>query len=241
MTEDRIIAYLLEELPKEEEEQFEEECFSEEDWPNQIELAEEDLIDAYLRRQLTPEQRLRFEGNYLTTETRQERGAMAAALLRHLDNFDAASQSSARVPSRELSWAERLHDYWSSYRWPLRAAAALTVLIIIASGLWLYLSRESKPQVFATLTLSMTVSNRGEGAPVPKVTLPLNADALRIVLKLPAGASPASNYRVALDKDTEDTQTLKIVEQDAQSVAVELPAAQLKRGQYALKLFVIKA
>jgi anti-sigma factor RsiW len=49
------------------------------------------LIDAYLRNELTPERRQRFEQNYLTTEARRERVAMAAALLRHVDERRAAA------------------------------------------------------------------------------------------------------------------------------------------------------
>ena len=86
MTDERIIAYLLKELPEEELEQFEDECFDQESWPSQLNLVEEDLIDAYLRDELTQERRQRFERNYLITEARQERVMMAAALLRHIDD-----------------------------------------------------------------------------------------------------------------------------------------------------------
>ena len=67
------------ELPEEDLERFEDECFAQERWPELIDLAEEDLIDAYLRNDLTPERRRRFEQNYLTTEARLERVSMAAA------------------------------------------------------------------------------------------------------------------------------------------------------------------
>ena len=52
MTDERIIAYLLEELPEDDLERFEDECFAQESWPAQINLVEEDLIDAYLRNEL---------------------------------------------------------------------------------------------------------------------------------------------------------------------------------------------
>src|SRR5947209_1065036 len=238
MTENRIIAYLLEELPKEELEQFEEDCFGVEDWPDQIELVEEDLIDAYLRHELTTEQRQHFERNYLTTGARKDRVIMAAALLGHLDDIEAAPEPTVRAPSAELSWAERLRGFWSNGRWQLRAAAALTLVIIVVGGFWFYLSRETRPQSFATLILEINVSNnRAEGVRASRVMLPLKADALKIFLKLPAGASPNTDYRVTLENDSLDTKTLKIAERDAQSVAVDLPAAQLKRGLYALRLF----
>ena len=81
MTDEHITAYLLGELSEEESERFEEECFAQENWPAQIDSVEEDLIDDYLRRELSPRQRQSFENNYLTTVARMERVRMAAALL----------------------------------------------------------------------------------------------------------------------------------------------------------------
>src|SRR5215212_3878191 len=98
MTDERIIAYLLEELPEKDIEQFEDECFAQEDWPTEIDAVEKELIDAYLRDELTPERQQRFEQNYLITEARQERVVMAAALLRHIDEYDAASKTAAPAP-----------------------------------------------------------------------------------------------------------------------------------------------
>lgn len=91
MTDELIIAYLLEELTVEERERFEEDCFAQDIWPVQISLCEEDLIDFYLREELSPEQRQRFEQNYMTTEARQERVLIAAALLRYIDKINAAA------------------------------------------------------------------------------------------------------------------------------------------------------
>lgn len=240
MTEDRIIAYLLEELPKEELEQFEEECFAEEDWPNQIELAEEDLIDAYLRKELTQEQRGHFEQNYLITGARKERVTLAAAFLDHLDGCEATTEQALRAPSTKLSWTERLRVFWNNGGWQLRAAASLALLIIVIGGVWFYLSRTNRPQSFATLTLTISASNRAEGVQAARVTLPLNRDALKIFLTLPAEASTNANYRVTLESNSGDTKTLNVAERDAQSVAVELPASQLKPGRYAVKLTAIQ-
>lgn len=241
MTDERIIAYLLKELPEEELEQFEDECFALESWPVQVDLAEEDLIDAYLRDELTPEQRQRFEQNYLTTEARQERVHVAAALLRHVDAYHSDAKAPVAVRTTELTWAERFHAFWSSQSLALRSAAALATVAIIAGALWLSLSRAPSPQTFATLTLTISVSNRAEGAQAGKVRLPLNASALRISLTLPEQSPQAARYRVELENDDGETKSLELAGQDAQSVSVVIPAAQLARGQYALRLFAIKA
>jgi methionine-rich copper-binding protein CopC len=242
MTDERIIAYLLEELPEAELEQFEDECFAQENWPVQIDLAEEDLIDAYLRDELTPEQRQRFERNYLTTEARLERVRVAAALLRHVDEYHVDAQAPVATPTTELTWGDRFHAFWSSQTWTLRAVAALAPVAIIAGVLWLSIFRAPSPNAFATLTLTISASsNRAEGVQAAKVRLPLDASALRISLTLPERLPQAARYRVELVNDNGETKSLEIDRQDAQSVSVVIPAAQLARGQYALRLFAITA
>jgi hypothetical protein len=242
MTDERIIAYLLEELPEEELEQFEDDCFADEDWPAQVNLAEEDLVDAYLRNELSQERRRRFEQTYLKTEARQERVMLAAALLRHIDKQQAEPKAViATSSSTESTWRERLQAFWSGQTLALRAVAMIAIVSLIGGLLWLYLSRSPSSHSFVSLTLTISLKdNRSEGVQADKVKLPLPADILKISLKLPEKAPQATDYRVELDKDTGETKVLKIAERDAQSVVVDIPASQLTRGQYALKLFTVK-
>jgi methionine-rich copper-binding protein CopC len=244
MTDERIIAYLLEELPEEELKQFEDECFAQESWPSQVSLVEDDLIDAYLLGELTPEQRRRFEQNYLTTEARQDRVLMATVLLRHVDERLTAAQAIAAVPPPEQTWVGRLRAFWGARAWALRASVAFAVAVMIAGALWLTIPLGRSHQTLAMINLTISSSStRAEGIQPVKVNLPLNAYALRISLKLPGQLPPAARYRVELenlDDDEGETKPLELAGQDAQSVSVLLPAAQLTRGQYALKLFAIK-
>lgn len=106
--EGRVVAYLLEQLSEEEVEQFEDECFAEECWPSRIKLVEDDLIDAYLHDELSPEQHRCFEQNYLTTEERQQRVRMAAALLRQVCEPDPVPEPSVVVVLEKNPWAKRL-------------------------------------------------------------------------------------------------------------------------------------
>ena len=243
MTDERIIAYLLEELPEEELKQFEDECFAHESWPPEINLVEEDLIDTYLRGELTPERRRRFEQNYLTTEARQERVLVAAALLRHVDELQTAAQPAAAARTGQQTWVGRARSFWGARSWALSASAAFAVVAVIAVALWLTIPRKLPPQTYATIRLSLSSSTRAEGTQAVSVNLPLGADALKISLALPGQLPPAARYRVELenlDDAAGGTKTLEVAGQDAQSVSVLVPAAQLTRGQYALKLFAVE-
>jgi hypothetical protein len=234
----RVISYLLGQMSEEESERFEDECFAQRTWPSHIELVEEDLIDAYLHEELPPEQRELFVRNYLTTEARQERVKTAAALLRQVCEPNALADPP--VAKREkVKWAERLKAFWDGHG--LRAVSAVAVLVIIVGGSWLYLTRVRPPRAIATLRLTSNFINRSEGGESHTIKLPPDADALRVFLTLPEGATPAPRYRVELDDEDGETMPLAVEGQDAQAVSVLLPASRLSRGQqYALTLFALR-
>src|SRR5438477_606698 len=50
-------------------------------------------------------------------------------------------------------------------------------------------------------------------------------------------APPTFRYRVVLEADDGETRPLEVVDQNGESIAVLVPATQLKREQYALTLF----
>lgn len=240
MTDERIIAYLLEELPDDDLEQFEDDCFAQESWPTQIELVEEELIDSYLRNELDSERRRSFEQNYLTTQARQERVSIAAALLRHIDQYHNAHNGVVREPPTETTWIERIRGFWSTQGWGLRAAAAIVVVAVIGGSLWLMVRSPSSPRVVASITLAIRTSNRADGAQSDKVRLPPGAEALSISLLLPPQSPAVDRYRAELENDNGERKSVEVTGKDAQSVLVMIPAAQLPSGQYALKLFTVR-
>jgi anti-sigma factor RsiW len=250
---ERINAYLLGELPEEEAERFEDECFAGENWPGQLNLAEEDLIDEYLRGALTPERRRRFEENYLTTDARVERVRMAAALLRHVDSHATSADASrvvsanaARVTSfkppkesRRESWFGAL---WGGRTFVPRAALSFALLLIVVAGAFM-IYRLTAPSSRAIVLVALTPTNaeRGAGAEPTKVNLPSDAGALRVSLTLPEGVTPSARYRVELDDGEGKTESLEAEGHDARTVSVSIPASRLARGTYALRLYALTA
>jgi hypothetical protein len=246
MTDERIISYLLEELREGEIEQVEDECLADESWLAQINLIEGDLIDAYLRGELPPERRQRFEQNYLTT-ARLKRVRMAAALLRCVDQYSTDAEV-AVVPAAEHTSTWWLRDFWSRQAWSARAAVAFAVVIIIAGAWWLFIPRTTGPnQVgtrmpYATLVLSVSNGDRAEGARAGRVKLTPDAETLKIVLTLPEVTSETGEYRAQIENARGEIKfTKRIPQLDARSLSVLIPVEQLARGQYAVKLFAIKA
>jgi hypothetical protein len=240
MTDERIIAYLLKELPEDDLERFEDECFAQEEWPAQINLVEGDLIEDYLRDELTAERRQRFERNYLTTKAREERVVIAAALLRYVDERNATANAAVAVPPPAPTWAERFGAFWRSQTWALRAVTAVAVVALIAGAVWFFFPHGPSPRTFATLTLTISNSNRAGGVQAGKVKLTPDVEALKISLMLPQPPPTAAGYRVELENDNGETKSVEVAGKDTQSVLVVIPAAQLARGRYALKLFAVQ-
>jgi hypothetical protein len=238
MNDERIFAYLLGELPEEESERFEEECFASKRWPREIRAAEHDLVDAYLRGELTPEQRLHFERNYLTTDIRLKRVATAAALLRRVHTVEA--EETAKQTHAESTWFRSFFAAWRWRSWALRAGLAAAVVAVVIGALWLARPRTSPPRNFATFTLTIADSQRNEGVQPARVKLAPGTDALRLYLRLPGEAAGAARYRVELDDEEGERSPVDVAGRDAESVIVEIPAARLKKEQYALRLFAVR-
>jgi anti-sigma-K factor RskA len=242
----QIRQYLLGNLSKDIQQQVEERLLVEDSFFEELLFSEEELMDDYINGELSADDRLKFEQHFLSTPERQQKLRFALALSRYAshaaENADPESAEAHRiVPPDKPSWAERFRAFWSGQTPAFRAAVALSLLAIIAGTLWLSLRRPS-PRTFATLTLTISVNdNRGAGVQASKVPLALNADALKISLKLPARLPQAARYRVELVNANGETKPLEITGQDAQSVSVVIRADELARGQYALKLFATHA
>lgn len=247
MTEERIIAYLLEELPEEEAERFEDECFAGESWPEQIQLAEEDLIDEYLRGGLTPERRRRFEENYLTTDARVERVRMAAALLRHVDS-QASATTEETTAAETVPPEDGVRTSWLGALWGVRspvprAALSFALLLVVAAGAYVvYRLINNSNRTVVLVALTPNSAERGKGGAEPtKVKLPPDAGALRVSLALPEGTQPALRYRAELEDREGKASSLQAEGADARTVTVSIPATRLAPGTYALKLYAINA
>lgn len=234
MTYERTTAYLLDELSENEAEQFEEQCFDQPEWPaDELESAEDDLIEAYVRNELTPERRRRFEENYLITEARKDRVLLAKS-------FQCVACSTASI---KWTWTDWLKRFWNvQVVIPKYATAAAAVLVLgIALLIW-SVSRQPAPRTFANLNLSIASDTRGRNVSTvspKKLTLPLGADALRVSLELPEPTPKGSTYTVELENVKGPLKTLEIDSQDANSIRVVIPAADLTPGRYALKLLRI--
>ena len=228
MTDKRTTAYLLDELPEHEAQEFEEQCFSQPEWPEVVESAEEDLIQAYIDDELSPERRRRFEENYLTTPSRIEKVLFARAFP-HV-----VCQQQPSWIGRALSFLKLLVS--SPQSAVLRFATIVVTLGLAATVLW-FLFRTTPPRTFAHMNLAISYDNRSAASSSQKVTLPLTEDALRLWLSLPEPVTQGTTYRVQWENKKGPIEDLAVENQAANSISVIIPARKLLPGLYALKLF----
>lgn len=246
-----IRRYLLGNLSGEDQQRVEERLLTEQGVFEELLFAEEELIDDYVTDDLSDEDRTKFEQHFLSTPERHQRLRFAMTLSRYAANSpEKVSMAEASIndakerslgPAADPTWAERFRAFGNSQTWVARVGVASLVTVVVIAGAWWWLLRPPTPQNFATITLTITAGDRAQGAQPVKIKVPPASTALKISLQLPDGMSAAAGYRVELLDNNGETKSVEIAGRDAQSVSVIIPAAQLTRGQYALRLYITKA
>jgi hypothetical protein len=103
----------------------------------QLLIAEDDLIDAYVRGELHASERELFERWLLASQNLRERVEFAQTLF----NSVSGKAVPARVPDRPVSWWRSLARAFVSRRPALAFAFAAALLVIVLGGLWLLTER----------------------------------------------------------------------------------------------------
>jgi hypothetical protein len=153
---DRLLTqYLLRSLSEEETERLDELSIADDDFSARLSSAENDLVDAYVRGELPPEQAARFKSAYLSSAKRREKVNFAETLLsfqQRTANKPVVARA-AQTEKRESVWTRlfgplfgtsRSSGAWLAPQWGLAAAA---LLLFIASGYLLNTNRELRQQV----------------------------------------------------------------------------------------------
>ena len=126
---ERLVRFLLGNLTEEEQAQVEDRALADTGYLAAVEAAEADLIDAYVRGELSPRDRHSFELRFLTSPQRRNKVAFARAL--------ATVAGESRVcdaPAATRQFFTGLFGRWVPV---LQFGAAMATLICIAGAAWL--------------------------------------------------------------------------------------------------------
>lgn len=136
-----MIGYLFGELSESEKSHLEDLVFREENYFTALQVVEEQLIDDYLENVLSPEQRQKFESDYLISDRRRQKLQFARTLKQSLETIPTVQPAHENFSFGQAICAFR---QTTTIRWASVAAALICLLI----GIWFVLrSQEIKPDV----------------------------------------------------------------------------------------------
>ena len=200
----------------------------------------DEITDQYAANDLPGEERKRVEQHFLQSEDRQRKARFASELLRHA--VVERGSTVVKVPvTAEGGWWERASLFWNRQALSLRFASIFATLVILAGIAMLVMpTRNSTSPAYASIALQASNSNRSAGAEIPSIKPQPIDTGFRIELFLPNGSEQANNYRVNLSNE-QGSRDLPVAEQNAGSVVVILPRADLPPGSYVIQLFAVNA
>ncbi len=147
-----IRRYLLGAVSETERDEVESRLMVDDDFFRQIDLAEDELIDDYLDRDLSPKDCRRFEETFLCAPERQHKLRFARALRTYATNAAKAAASDAKA--KAAPWWQPILALLNPPRQVLVASLASAVITVLAGGPWTYLRITGLEQKIAALQSS---------------------------------------------------------------------------------------
>ena len=260
---DELVRYVLGLLPDEARERLDEASIADDEVAARLHTAETNLIDSYVRGQLSGATLERFESYYLSSPRRRENVRLAADFLGAID--------------RSVTRAEALTTTTRTRRTAFARIAAAAALVIGVGAAFLFQPErprsqlaqvtseseavERRPSEAPSVSASPSASASPDGkraapparivavvlppptrsiAPIPTLALPAGVDRVRFELQLEANDFPS--YRVGL-RDPATSQILwrsdwivPRASADQASLSVVVPANLLAARHYSLEL-----
>jgi hypothetical protein len=142
-----LVKYLLGDLTEEEQVRVENRAFADSNYLAVVEATEADLIDAYVRGELSSAERRRFEWRFLASPQRFKKVAFARDLARVV----AETKVSESAPTIRLSAWQSLTALFRGWSPALRFAAGLAGVICVVGVSWLIVANMSMRSRVAAL------------------------------------------------------------------------------------------
>ena len=130
-----IAQYLLGDLHEEQQVGIEDRAFQDEEYLATITAVENDLIDDYVRQELSETERRKFETKFLASAERRKRVDFARAFVKVAAESTVVAQKAKRTSP--VSWRESFEAFIRGLNPAARFAFAAAVLLILLGGAWL--------------------------------------------------------------------------------------------------------
>lgn len=149
LKEEKLISYILGDLPEDEQLLLEQEIFAQEDNFEQLQALKEQLIDEYTNNKLTGKQLELFERQFLNSPWRRERIVFAHALVEHINQTNKGV-----LPAKQETVIEGNQEVKSSFWQSLKNSS----LVILLSSIFHFSGSNWQRAVVATMLLLLLVS-----------------------------------------------------------------------------------
>jgi len=136
-----ISRYLLGELPEEQQVEIEDRAFSDREYLATITAVENDLIDEYVRGELSADARQRFESRFLASAERRKRVEFAKAL-RTVVSESIARERKLDQPATVSSWRESLYAFINGLNPAARLAFVAATILVVVGVAWLFVAMQ---------------------------------------------------------------------------------------------------
>ena len=130
-----IVKYLLGELPEKQQAEIEDQAFQDEQYLQSILAVENDLIDEYVRGEIPPAKRQKFESHFLASDERRRKVEFARALATVSSEAGSQASQSFRPATTSISQNPLLAFIRSLKPAMAFSLAAAALLIVIGGGL----------------------------------------------------------------------------------------------------------
>ena len=137
-SEEFIARYLLGDLPEEQQVEIENRAFSDPEYLRNITAVENDLIDEYVRKELSETSSRQFEARFMASADRRRRVEFARALATIISEGQVSENrvQTAVAPNR-ITWRDSVAAFISGLAPAARLSLATAALLIAATGVWL--------------------------------------------------------------------------------------------------------
>lgn len=142
---EEVIRYLYNEIADTERDALEERLFTNDDFSLFAESAENDLVDEYVRGEMSFAEKQRFEKNYLISENRREKVRAANILQTKLFN-----EKQAKMPvniSPQVSVWQSLAEFFRVPSFAFAGGLALILLTVLVGGWFLLRQTPNQPEI----------------------------------------------------------------------------------------------
>lgn len=254
----KIRAYLLGQMADADLPDFEQRLLLDAAFYEEVSIVEDELVDEYLRAELSPPDRQSFESQFMSAPERHEKLRFAQAFRKRV----AAEQS---TQSREVSVGERPGEpaaevaepppkkrpfFWFlPFESPIVTYALAAVILLVIGGVswvvWKNWTATTPGKVLAIeLAPSSMTRDLGGDTEIKKFAIPVDTDTVRLQLDLPKDEYPSyevilqdANLRPLLTSKNLKAQTAN----GRPAVFVEVPQESLPPGDYRVKLNGVNA